>query len=204
MGLLRIGGPKVKRLAPLKGDGGEEKTKSGTSFKSVVVLLLALDVLALGGWLYARYGLLRNASTEVRMAESALRSLRERGETAAAIVNKLARENAQSISQPQDLLNKVFRDLGIIDHLGPMNTGIPRPYRPNENYEEVTVTVNLAFKSGYALSEIMRLLKAVEDTNPMVQIKSMDMGKRDLVSPDQTAYWRPTKIEARILRPVRR
>jgi hypothetical protein len=179
-------------------------SSTGNSMKALVYLVLFLDLLALGGWLWVKYSLQSKATSELRSAETAVRALKERGETGLVIAQRLANENAQSISQPQDIINKVFRDHNILEQLGPMSTGLPRAFRPNENYEEVTVSVNWAQKSGYALDDLARILKAIEDTNPMVQIKDMDFGKRELVRAEEKRVWRPTKMTVRILRPARR
>jgi hypothetical protein len=204
MAILRIGGKKKPKAVVLASDAEAKKASSGGSMKALVYLVLILDVLALGGWLYVKYSMNRKAQNELKTAESNLRSLKERGETGAAIVQKLVRENAQSISQPQDIINKVFRDHEILDQLANVSTGLPRSFRPNENYEEVVVSVNWAQKAGYALTDLVRVLKAIEDTNPMVQIKDMDFGKRDIVGPTELKSWRPTKMTVRILRPATR
>ncbi len=65
---------------------------------------------------------------------------------------------------------------------------------------ETTVRVQVNNKTGYPFKDFMTVLGRIEDSNPSVQIREVDFGKRELSRPDDMPdTFRPTSFLVRVL-----
>lgn len=180
--------------------GTHDKTGA---FKRWVITFLVLDLLALGGFLYVKLVVSREADKTYNQAERHMLLTTRRVRQLNQLVSTISSAQIAAIADPGPLIAKVAEAMsrggGELKFKDQISVGSPTDRRWNESYEEVIVPVTFYSSNGYLFGDLVRFLQRIEKKNPRILIREMDFGERQ-AGADQ---WRPQSraLEVRTFRP---
>lgn len=166
----------------------------------VLLIILALDAVALllcaWLWLSAAPG----AAEQVRQSENNLMRFKERAESLAAQVDRIKTDRLETVSVPSELIAKVATQGQIREHVT-IGKPVTRNWKKESNYEQVVTDVTFLKKTGYPLMGLVAFMQNIENTNPKVQIAYINFGQ---ATPDEqpgTFIFHPVKMDVRVFNP---
>ncbi|MAG57312.1 MAG: hypothetical protein CMJ83_13545 [Planctomycetes bacterium] len=191
MGRLRIGRKGAEEESPESG--------GGSGMKSLVIMLIVLDLLAGGFYGYLVLVKGKDVQGKRSSAERSLVRMKEMGEAVSLHARRLKKENTASVKEPRNPITKAAIDLHVEANII-INNPVRRTWTDDPRYDAWMVTVTFREKAGYRFKELVRFLKHIELQSPKVQISKINFGKRDPAED----WWRPTNMEVRIFKPRKR
>jgi hypothetical protein len=178
-----------------------EPTGGGSSargFKLLAWLLIVLNVLGAGAWLYFKYFRTRDAARTLDVNRRQLMRLNNDLTTLHSTVAVISGGKVSEVEDPGKLVGVVaarysdeFRKKLEISKF------TDQPF-PKSNYIERSVKVTFLNNAAYSFSELITFLAALEAANPTVQIKDVDFGKRTPPAIGSDS-WQPRVATVRVL-----
>jgi hypothetical protein len=183
----------VAAKAESAGGGG-----SARGFKVLTWLLIVLNVLGAGAWLYFKYFRTRDALRTLDVNRRQLMRLNNDLTTLHSTVGIISRDKVSEVEDPGKLVGVVaakfsdeFRKKLEISKIS------DQPF-PKSNYVERSVKVTFLNNAAYSFQELIVFLTALEAANPTVQIKDVDFGKRTPPTVGSDS-WQPRVATVRVL-----
>jgi len=181
-----------------KGESAAGGGSSARGFKLLAWLLIVLNVLGAGAWLYFKYFRTRDALRTLDVNRRQLMRLNNDLTTLHSTVGVISGGKVSEVEDPAKLVGSVASRLG--DEFRKkleISKFTDQPF-PKSNYVERSVKVTFLNNQGYTFSDLIQFLTALEAANPTVQIKDVDFGKRTppTIGSD---LWQPRVTTVRVL-----
>ncbi len=182
-------------------DGGEPALSDpgARGFKILLWLLIVVDLAAVGGYLWLKFG--RNGEREaaIKQSESLLLRLKPKLVNLDETVRRIQRDQVQKVADPGTLLVSVaggpnFRIADAIVADKPLTAPFGK-----SGYEETTSRFTFRNRSSYKFNEILSFFVAVEKANPSIQIKEINFGER--LPGEGNNMWEVKQGVVRVLKP---
>jgi hypothetical protein len=175
-------------------DAGSSSSAGG--FKLFAWLLIILNVLAVGGWLYFKFFKTQQALRTLDTNRRQLMNLNSDLTTLHSTVSVISTGKMSEVEDAGRLVGDLATKLGIRSKLD-ISPQTKQPFGKS-SYVEKSVKVTFLNSLGYTFQDIILFLTALESANPTVQIKDMDFGKRQppTIGSDQ---WQPRVATVRVL-----
>ena len=180
-------------------DGGEPALSDpgARGFKILLWLLIVVDLAAVGGYLWLKFG--RNGEREaaIKQSENLLVRLKPKLVNLDDTVRRIQRDQVQKVADPGTLLVSVAGKYKIADAIV-ADKPLTSPFGKS-GYEETTVRFTFRNRSSYKFSEILPFFTDVEKANPSIQIKEINFGER--LPGEGNNMWEVKQGLVRVLKP---
>jgi len=174
---------------PAVASGGDYKVG-----KTILLLLLILDLVAGGTFLYFEFVRVKGLETDLKRSERGRLKVCQQAKNLGAVANTILRNKLEPIDDPGGLIMQIA-DRADLKGKVTAEKKITRRWK-NTSYEEVTVRINFVLKAGYEFGGLITFLQRIEHKNPKLLIKEMNFGKREMMEHEdrrgELDRWRPT------------
>lgn len=182
-----------------KDDDADAAAPSGAgSFKTLVIVLVVLDLLAGGAWAWLKFSRNGALNDSIKKNRANLVRLKTDLVNLDETVRRIQRDQVQQVLDPGTLLSAVAANNGLADSL---RTDKPLKSKFGRNYEEHTVKFTFTGRASYDFAGMLRFLTAVEKANPTVQIREIDLGGRQTGAGNN--MWEVKTGTVRVLKPIK-
>ncbi len=171
-------------------EGMESSADYGMA-KTVLILLLLLDLAAGGVYIYFQLFKLGDLEKALKRGERGLIAVHQQTKDLGAVASTIWRQKLAKIDDPGGLIMEIAAGYKLQGKVT-AEKNVASRWKAT-NYEEVTVRINFIQKEGYYFGDIITFLQAIEHKNPKLLIREMNFGKREMAfGTDKSDTWRPT------------
>ncbi|NRA94780.1 MAG: hypothetical protein HRU14_01075 [Planctomycetes bacterium] len=187
--------PRITRTKD--GDAEASGKGPGGGLKTLVLLLILMDLVAGGTYAYLSYVQGKKVDKDRSSAQKKLFKIKKNSLQIAQAVEDLGKARTEDVSDPQTPAISVAQKLNILEYMR-IQQGTARRFARSDVFEVHPVTITWLQKNGYKFKDFIDFHKDVEAMNPKIQIKRINLGKRD-DTPE--SWWRPITTELRVFKP---
>jgi hypothetical protein len=168
------------------------------SGKLLVIVLSSLVAVALVLFLWLVLVAVPDRVSTRSMMEGNLKRVKMQMETLGLQADKVKSERLESVTDISALVGKVATNQQIMQNLT-ISKQTTRNLKGG-SYEQVQCDVNFNNKMGYKFLDLVNLMKAIEDTNPKVQVSMVNFGLRREDIPGESLF-QPLNMTVRVFNP---
>lgn len=184
------------------GDDGET-TRGDGGIKFLAYVLIALNLVVFGGWFYISKVFAAGLETKANGITKDLATTKAKIHAVCDTAERINLDRITEVTDLKELVTAALRDIPkqgggtVYDDMSVNKAAAPANV---QGAIETTVRVQVNNKTGYPFKDFMTVLGRIEDSNPSVQIREVDFGKRELSRPeDMPDTYRPTSFVVRVL-----